>query len=1130
MNRRDRVWILAFLVAGVAGVLTFLNLHDRAFPIASIDFKLSRGEVFDRARAYAQDRGHDLSAFEHAQTFSYDQAVQIFLQKTVGLETSNALARDWVSVWSWQIRWFKPLEKEEVHVHVDPGGRVVRYRHMILDTDEGANLSIEAAREIGHPFLTERVGLDLDAWYPIESSSEARKARTDHTFTLRKREWSVGDDGHYRMEVIVQGDRIGWYSEYLQVPESFERGYAEIRSRANLLARAFEIFWFALGAAVLVIVARRYRTGTLPWRNGGIVAIAVTTAMVVTAINSWPLIRYGYETTQAYATFMGLTILSAIVGAVIVGGIVGLAGAAGQAIGRETFGLGVMSSLSLRGFLAGRFATSTLIGYGLAGFNLGYVVLFYMVGNRFGVWSPAQLMDYSETFSTMFPWIYPLFIGLIASTNEEFFFRLVAISLLMRWTGRRWLSVLIPAIVWAFLHANYPQEPIYIRGIELTIGGCIAGIVFLRWGIWTVVTSHYAFNAFVGAYPMMNSSSSYFQISGIAVVGLLALPLIAAIYGWATGRVDTSEEEEAMVDRPRAAPQPIAFEGDGDEGPAAASWTLTSRQRRIAVGALVVGLAAIIALSPSKFGKDSFQMTVDRSAAFGIADSVRSVLGWQLPEPSTVTSYEDLLGQDDHTYLLRKRGVSKADSLIHATSHPRRWVVRWFAPLEKTEFSVGISMDGRVAFAERLLPESDPGATLSKEDAQLLASSFLLENAGVDVSDRSRYKLLESLEQKHESRLDHDIVWERTDLKVEDGEFWVRVGLQGDEVGSYDFGFTAPEPFLRALRERTLVDGVVTGLSIVVFLATIIIGGVHFLRLYRQEAIAWRTCYALGFVIAASRALDYLNGASVFYIDYDTEEALATFIGSEAVGFLISTAALSLFAVLLLGLANALTRDQLPDAARPGRWLAGLLSGDVRGARLLDGVLGGAGLHILLRGLSSISDYVDRTWFSEYANAAGFSPDGVDTYLPFVELISRVPDSIVVILVFACSILVWKRALKHWVRVGALALLVICLVEVGNAENVTQAISAVAMGVVQFLVLVRFCWVVLGSNFLAFAFAFTLGPLVDAGLHLMRTDLVFYDVNGALVLMLAAVPIAVGLWQRNRDGETVEQRTEVRGQ
>ena len=54
---------------------------------------------------------------------------------------------------------------------------------------------------------------------------------------LRKKDFVVGDDGHYRLYVTVPGDRVGSFSEYLKIPETFSREYREIRTRAGLLTK-----------------------------------------------------------------------------------------------------------------------------------------------------------------------------------------------------------------------------------------------------------------------------------------------------------------------------------------------------------------------------------------------------------------------------------------------------------------------------------------------------------------------------------------------------------------------------------------------------------------------------------------------------------------------------------------------------------------------------------------------------------------------------------------------------------------------------------------------------------------------------------------------------------------------------
>ena len=209
MNRRDAVWILSFLILGALGLACYVHFFDRAFPVASLNFRVDREQAFQSAEAYLHDLGYDLTEFESAQVFSYAGLPQIFLERTVGLAEANRLVRDWVSVWYWRIRYFKPLQKEELGVRIDPGGRVVGFSHSILESEEGASLPEEDARHIAETFLIDVQGFSLDDYEPIGASSIDRPKRRDHTFTYRKRDFIVGDDGHYRLYVGVQGDRVG---------------------------------------------------------------------------------------------------------------------------------------------------------------------------------------------------------------------------------------------------------------------------------------------------------------------------------------------------------------------------------------------------------------------------------------------------------------------------------------------------------------------------------------------------------------------------------------------------------------------------------------------------------------------------------------------------------------------------------------------------------------------------------------------------------------------------------------------------------------------------------------------------------------------------------------------------------
>src|SRR5229473_1987198 len=113
-------------------------------------------------------------------------------------------------------------------------------------------------------------------------------------------------------------------------------------------------------------------------------------------------------------------------------------------------------------------------------------------------------------------------------TSEEFLFRLFAIPFLESVTRSRVLAVILPAFSWSFLHSAYPQEPGYIRGIEVGIIGIVAGIVMLRWGIVATLIWHYTVDASLVGLLLIRSNSLYFKISGAVVAAAALAPLAFA--------------------------------------------------------------------------------------------------------------------------------------------------------------------------------------------------------------------------------------------------------------------------------------------------------------------------------------------------------------------------------------------------------------------------------------------------------------------------------------------------------------------------------------------------------------------------------------------------------------------------
>src|SRR5207249_8270617 len=180
-----------------------------------------------------------------------------------------------------------------------------------------------------------------------------------------------------------------------------------------------------------------------------------------------------------------------------------------------------------RGLRSKEFFSSAVVGMSLAAAHIGLVVAFYIIATHYGAWAPQEV-SYTDAVNTGFPWISGVAIGLLASMNEEFTFRLFAIPFFTRYTRSRWIAVIVPAFLWGFLHSNYPQEPAYIRGVEVGLIGIVAGIVMLRYGILSTLIWHYTVDASLVGLFLRRSNSLYFKVSGAAAAAAAFAPLLFA--------------------------------------------------------------------------------------------------------------------------------------------------------------------------------------------------------------------------------------------------------------------------------------------------------------------------------------------------------------------------------------------------------------------------------------------------------------------------------------------------------------------------------------------------------------------------------------------------------------------------
>lgn len=509
---------------GIAGAVAFSWFYEQVSPYAAIDFRLTRPEAQARAERFLQGQGFSLADYQRALRFQERSTASYYLQRTLGIAAANQVIRTDCPLWLWQVRWFRPLQKEEFLVNVSPTGQIVGFLHALPEEAPGADLAPETARQIALHFLRQQ-GVALEKYRFQAMESEKRPHRTDHVFTWEHRTLRWGQ-GRLRLTVGVYGDRVSAYNHWLKVPETFERWFGQERAAAETLS------WFSwlaygillLGAFGTAAWAYRYRTlnRTVLWMGGAIVLLTVGSAL-----NDLPLARMNYPTEEDYRSY----VVRAVAEALFEGGqvllLVVIAGLAGEALARLVWPR--QRKLLAKRAAVGLASLPAACGRGLAlaGFGLGFITLFKLIVQRLGGWYPLYA-EYSNLYSTAFPWIEPLLVGLRAAASEELTFRLFAIALLLHLTRRRWVALLVPAVIWAFLHSTYVNAPVYLRGIELTLVGLVYGAFFLRFDVATTIVAHYTYNAVIVGQPLLRSHEPYFLLSGLAVVFLPFLPLLLA--------------------------------------------------------------------------------------------------------------------------------------------------------------------------------------------------------------------------------------------------------------------------------------------------------------------------------------------------------------------------------------------------------------------------------------------------------------------------------------------------------------------------------------------------------------------------------------------------------------------------
>ena len=111
-DRRDIRFIVVCLAVMAAGAAITLPLFRRAFPEASIEFRVNRDQARTLAERLLAERGRSVAGMRFAGQFAVDDTAKVYLERELGLERAGRIYGREAKIWQWRMRWFRSGVKE----------------------------------------------------------------------------------------------------------------------------------------------------------------------------------------------------------------------------------------------------------------------------------------------------------------------------------------------------------------------------------------------------------------------------------------------------------------------------------------------------------------------------------------------------------------------------------------------------------------------------------------------------------------------------------------------------------------------------------------------------------------------------------------------------------------------------------------------------------------------------------------------------------------------------------------------------------------------------------------------------------------------------------------------------------
>jgi len=334
--------------------------------------------------------------------------------------------------------------------------------------------------------------------------------------------------------------------------------------------------------------------------------------------------------------------------------------------------------------------------------------------------------------------------------------------------------------------------------------------------------------------------------------------------------------------------------------------------------AVLAVMSTIVAVRyfPRAFPIVSLDLQMDRELAMEQARQLAVRYGWGPEDFRQAASFS---GNENVQYYveLEAGGVTALRDMMQKDAyHPYTWRVRHFQAGDAHETRIVFKPDGTPYGFRIKLPEEEPGPTLTADAARAIAESLAVADWKIDFS---LYEPVETaLDVRIGGRTDHTFVYERSDMKIGEGLYRLRLMVAGDRFAELNHFVKVPEGFDRRYQEMRSRNEMLSMFSVGAFALLYGVVGIliGLFVLLKQRYVLWRKALLWGLFIALLRMLVLINSWPLEWMDYDTALSPGNFLLQRILMLLGTFIGEALLLALTFMAAESLSRKAFPHHAQ----------------------------------------------------------------------------------------------------------------------------------------------------------------------------------------------------------------------